>query len=77
MFLMWIAWLERNCRSFEDTEKTVVELKVFYQHKLFEWSRCWDFTDCSHSELMFSLRLVFRFPSFLLFVLSFSYCSSS
>ena len=59
MFLMWIAWLERNCRSFEDTEKTVVELKVFYQHKLFEWSRCWGFTNCSLSELMFSLRLVF------------------
>ena len=26
---MWIAWLEQNHRSFEDTEKTLEELKGF------------------------------------------------
>ena len=56
---MWIAWLERNRRSFEDTEKTLEELKVLYQCSLFEWSRCWGFTNCSSlSEFMLSLRLV-------------------
>ena len=56
---MWIVWLERNRRSFEDNEKTLDELKVLCQHSLFEWSRCWGFTDCSTlSEFMASLSLV-------------------
>ena len=76
--LMWIVWLERNCHSFEDIEKTLDVLKVLHQRNLFEWSRCWGFIDYSSlSEFMFSLRLVSWFPSFLLFVLSFSCCSSS
>ena len=45
--LMWIVWLERNRRSFEDNKKTLDELKVLCQRSLFEWSRCWGFTDCS------------------------------
>ena len=57
--LMWIVWLERNCRSFEDNEKTLDELKVLCQRSLLEWSRCWSFTDCSSlSEFMSSLSLV-------------------
>ena len=57
--LMWIVWLERNCRSFEDNEKMLDELKVLCQHSLFEWSRCWDFRGCSTlSEFMASLSLV-------------------
>ena len=28
---MWIVWLERNRRSFEDIEKTLDELKVLCQ----------------------------------------------
>ena len=56
---MWIAWLEQNRLSFEDTEKTLEELKVLCQCSLFEWSCCWCFIDCSSlSEFMFSLRLV-------------------
>ena len=48
-----------NSCSFEDTEKTLEELKVLCQCSLFEWSRCWGFTDCSSLfEFMFSLRLV-------------------
>ena len=58
--LMWIVWLERNCHSFENMEKTLDELKVLCQHSLFEWARCWGFTDTlSLSEFMFSLRLSF------------------
>ena len=56
---MWTVWLEQNRRSFEDTEKTLEELKVLCQCSLFEWSRCWGFTDYSSlSEFIFSLRLV-------------------
>ena len=57
---MWIVWLERNCRSFENMEKTLDELKVLCQRSLFEWARSWGFTDSSSlSEFMFSLRLSF------------------
>ena len=56
---MWIVWLERNRRSFEDIEKTLDELKVLCQRSLLEWSHCWGFTDCSSlSEFMSSLSLV-------------------
>ena len=58
--LMWIVWLERNRRSFENKEKTLDELKVLCQCSLFELSRCWGFIDSlSLSEFMFSLRLSF------------------
>ena len=57
--LMWIVWLEQNCRSFEDNEKTLDELKVLCQRSLWEWSCCWGFTDCSSLfEFMSSLSLV-------------------
>ena len=56
---MWIVWLERNRRSFEDNEKSLDELKVLCQRSLFEWSRCWGFVDCSSIiEFMLSLSLV-------------------
>ena len=58
--LMWIVWLERNRRSFENMEKTLDELKILCKPSLFEWARCWGFTDSSSlSEFMFSLRLTF------------------
>ena len=39
--LMWIMWLWRNRRSFEDKEKTLEELKILCQRSLLEWSHCW------------------------------------
>ena len=33
---MWIVWLERNRRSFEDKEKTLEELKILCQRNLLE-----------------------------------------
>ena len=45
--LMWIVWTERNQRSFEDTEKSLVQLQTLCQKTLFNWSRCWGFSDCS------------------------------
>ena len=57
--LMWIVWLERNRRSFEDKEKTLEELKILCQCSLMEWSHCWGFTECSSlSEFLPSLSLV-------------------
>ena len=44
--LMWTIWTERNRRSFEDKGKTVVQLLDLCQRTLFDWSRCWGFSDC-------------------------------
>ncbi|KAL4626758.1 hypothetical protein ACB092_05G120500 [Castanea dentata] len=56
--LMWIVWLERNRRSFEDKEKALIELILLCQRSLLEWSRCWGFTNCSSiSMFMSSLSL--------------------
>ena len=63
--LMWIVWLERNRRSFENIEKTLDELKVLCQRSLFKWARCQGFTDSSSLlEFMFSLRLSFLISLF-------------
>ena len=45
--LMWTIWTERNRRSFEDKGKTVVQLLDLCHRTLFDWSRCWGFSDCS------------------------------
>ena len=37
--LLWTIWTERNCRSFEDKEKSVVQLLEHCQRTLFDWSR--------------------------------------
>ena len=56
--LMWIVWMEWNRCSFEDTEKTLVELKYLCQRSLFDWSQCSGFTDCSSLlEFVSSLRI--------------------
>ena len=46
-YLIWIVWMERNWRPFEDTEKSLVQLQALCQKTLFDWSRCWGFSDCS------------------------------
>ena len=45
--LMWTIWTEWNRRSFEDEGKTVVQLLEFCQRTLFDWSRCWGYSDSS------------------------------
>ena len=35
-WLMWIVWMERNRRSFEDTEKSLVQLQALCQKTLFD-----------------------------------------
>ena len=44
--LMWIVWTEINRRSFEDIEKSLVQLQALCQKTLFDWSRCWGFSEC-------------------------------
>ena len=51
---MWTVWMERNCRSFKDSEKSLVELIGLCQRRLFNWSRCWVFTECSSIVQFFS-----------------------
>ena len=51
---MWTVWMEHNCRSFKDSEKSLVELIGLYQRSLFNWSRCWVFTECSSIVQFFS-----------------------
>ena len=38
--LMWVVWMERNRRSFEAKEISLVQLQALYQSTLFDWSRC-------------------------------------
>ena len=63
-YLMWIVWTERNWRSFEDTEQSLVQLQALCQKTLFDWSRCWGFLDCStilefSSSLSIALQVFF------------------
>ena len=56
--LMWTIWTERNRRSFEDEGKTVVQLLELCQRTLFDWSRCWGFSDCSNLlDFLSSIRI--------------------
>lgn len=41
--LLWCFWKEINDRSFEDREKTVVELKSFFFKILYHWIVVLDF----------------------------------
>ena len=60
--------MERNRRSFEDTEKSLAQLQALCQKTLFDWSRCWGFSDCP-TILEFTSSLSTKLLSFfLLFV---------
>jgi hypothetical protein len=57
--LMWCIWRERNARSFEDRETSVVELKNIMFKSLYTWI-------AAYNSLPFS-----SFSDFLIFVLLF------
>ena len=42
-----LMWTERDRQTFEDEEKTVVQLLEYCQRTLFDCSRCWGYSDCS------------------------------
>ena len=57
-YLMWTIWTEWNRQSFEDEGKTVVQLLEFCQRTLFDWSRCWDISDCfTLMDFLSSIRI--------------------
>ena len=35
--LVWCLWCERNARTFEGSEKSIVDLKLSFLQSLFEW----------------------------------------
>jgi hypothetical protein len=41
--LMWYFWMERNDRSFEDCERTMLELKSFFFNTLYYWAATLDY----------------------------------
>ena len=45
--LMWCIWCERNARSFKDCERSLLEIKSFFLHTLFEWSVIFSHFSCS------------------------------
>ena len=56
--LLWTIWTKQNQRSFEDERKTVVQLLKCCQRSIFDWSRCWGFSDCSTTvDFLSSIRI--------------------
>ena len=56
--LLWTIWTEQNWRSFEDEGKVVVQLLELCQRTLFDWSRCWGFSDSSTlMDFLSSIRI--------------------
>ena len=44
--LLWSLWRERNGRSFENCERSYVEIKFFFLHTLFDWVDGWGIHSC-------------------------------
>ena len=36
--LFWCLWRERNARCFEDSERSILDIKSFFFHAFLEWS---------------------------------------
>ena len=45
--LIWSIWREQNGRSFEDCERSYVEIKLFFLRSLREWVDGWGSFSCS------------------------------
>jgi hypothetical protein len=57
--LMWIVWLERNSRTFEDMQCSTDQLLEKFVSSLFDWSRVWGFTTAvSVADFIVSLSFV-------------------
>ena len=44
--LMWCVWRERNRRSFENCERSYVEIKYFFLRSLYDWVAGWGIHPC-------------------------------
>ena len=45
--LIWCIWHERNARSLKGCERSLLEIKSFFLHTLFEWSVVFSHFSCS------------------------------
>jgi len=53
--LMWCIWRERNSRSFEDCERTTIELKAIIFKSLYVWMSAYNNSRSCESILFFFL----------------------
>ena len=58
-YLMWCIWKERNDRIFEDSERTVVELKAFFFNTLYQWMVAYECFHISSFHALFGLFFLF------------------
>ncbi len=61
---MWCIWRVRNGCSFEDCERSYIEIKLFFLRSLFDWVDGWG----SHPCYFFSFPRALFFTSSLIFV---------
>jgi hypothetical protein len=51
--LMWCIWRERNSRSFEDCERTTIELKAIVFKSLYVWMSAYNNSRSCESKIFF------------------------
>ena len=51
--LLWCIWCERNARSFEGCERSMLEFKSFFLHTLLDWSVVFCHFSCSSLPVLF------------------------
>jgi hypothetical protein len=57
--LMWCLWRERNARTFKDSERNILDLKLFFYRSLYGWMRATGlFSFTSFLEFFLSLPFV-------------------
>ena len=57
--LIWCIWHERNARSFEGRERSLLEIKSSFLHTLFEWSVVFSHFSCSSFPFFLTVALLF------------------
>ena len=58
--LIWCIWHERNAKRFEGCERSLLEIKSFFLHTLFEWSVVFSHFPCS--SFLFFLIVILLVP---------------
>ena len=55
IWIMWCLWQERNARTFEDKERSMEELKVFFFRTLCIWTIAVDFNGLELHDFLMSI----------------------
>ena len=58
--LIWCIWHKRNAKRFEGCERSLLEIKSFFLHTLFEWSFVFSHFPCT--SFLFFLIVVLLVP---------------